>query len=137
MSTRDQVSSIAIEESLDPLIRTGAANGAGVDTREFDSVTFLLRFGAVADGFFTFVPQESDDDVTFTDISSDDLIGTPPTSFGGSPASGAATATPIGYKGDSRYVRVRVEQGLSPAPATGAECGGAILLGNLHQSPGS
>lgn len=137
MSTRDGVSKIQVEESLAPATRTATANGLGVDTREADSVTFLCEFGAVADGFFTMVPQESDDDVTFTDISSDDLIGTPPTSFGGSPASGAATATPIGYKGDSRYVRVRVEQGLSPAPATGAECGGAILLGNLHQSPGS
>lgn len=137
MSTRDQASSVSIEESLNPAARTTAANGAGVDTRPYDSATFLLRFGAVADGFFTFVLQESTDNITFTAIAAGDLIGTTLTAFGGSPATNANTVKKVGYKGNLRHLRVRIEQGLSPAPATGCLCGGDILLSNPHQSPTS
>ena len=137
MSIRDQVSNIQVEPSLAPATRVATANGLGVDTRIADSVTFLCEFGVVADGFFTFVLQESADDSTYTDIAAGDLIGTAPTAFGGSPATGAAAAVPVGYKGNLRWVRVRITQGLSPDAVTGAECGGAVLLGNLHQSPGS
>ena len=136
-SIRDQASTISIEESLDPAARTVAANGAGVDTRPYDSATFLLRFGAVADGFFTFVLQESADDSTYTTIAAGDLIGTAPTAFGGSPATGANTVKKVGYKGNLRHLRVRIEQGLSPAPVTGCLCGGDVLLSNPHQSPTS
>lgn len=136
MSYRDQVSNQSSVSSLHSALRTAAAQGTGIDLRGYDSCVFQCGFGAVADGYFTFVLQESDAQSSgFSTIAAADLMGTPPSAFGESPDAGVDTVTEVGYQGTKRYVRVTVVQGLSPAPGTGAQCFGLVQRGHAHQRP--
>lgn len=135
MSTRDIVNNVVERVSLAPAARTAAANGTGVDTRGYRSAAFIVEFGAVSDGYFTTTAQESDDNVSFTDVAAADLDGTMPTAFGESPDSGASVITKVGYKGSKRYVRVQIAQGLSPAPSVGCLARASILLGHPEGAP--
>ncbi len=136
MSRRDLVNSITVEESLNPAARTAAAQGTGVDLTGYDSAVFVMRFGAVADGYFTFVLEESDTlGSGYTTVAAGDLDGSPISAFGESPDAGVNTAGYVGYQGDKQFIRVAIIQGLSPAPQTGAICGGDVIRGHAHQRP--
>ena len=137
MGYRDLKSNVIPTQSLAVTDRTAAASGTAVDTRGYDSAMFVLETGALSDGVWTFVPQESDTttDGDFGAVDAGDLDGTLPTVSGNtSPVTGANALTRISYKGSKRYLRVRVTVASAPSPTVGAVIGGHILLGHPHQA---
>ena len=138
MGLRDIKNNVSVMPSLVPAARTAAASGTAVDTKGFDSAAFVLETGALTDGAFTFIPQESDTttDGDFSEVAAGNLDGTLPTVSGNdSPPTGASAITVIGYKGIKRYLRVRATVTGLASPAVGGVVGGSILLGNSQQAP--
>ena len=117
---RDLKSNLSPAHSVAPALRTAAVNGTGVDLRGYDSAAALSHCGALTDGTFTPVLQESDDNITFTDVAAADMVG----SFS---AISANEVQAVGYTGSKRYIRVSFTQDASPAPSTGANFGASIL----------
>ncbi len=129
---RDLKSNIDVAQSLAPAARTASANGSGVDLRGYGSATALIDIGLFTDGSFSFKLQESDDNSTFTDVGSDDQLG----SFSVVDDTGDDnTVQRVGYVGIKRYIRVVVTQGASPAPSTGVVVGAAILRDHASGAP--
>jgi hypothetical protein len=95
----------------------GTTTGQTIDTLGYGSVEFFFQSGAITDGTFTVTIYEGDasnmsDETAVADV---DLLGTEPVF-----TSADANATKkVGYKGNKRYVRVKVVQ-------TGATTGGFI-----------
>ena len=129
MTTRDLSTRLSIVESLAPASRTAAVDGAGVDLRGFDSAAVVIERG-VAGGTtpsFTFEVQESDDDSTYTAVADADLHGTEPV------VTEAGTPVKIGYRGDSRYIRVAITGVTGTNPTL--LCGAQVVRGHPHQLP--
>ena len=72
-------------------------SGAAIDLLGFNSHTFAAVCSA--EGAITFKVEESDDNVTFVDVTETMVLGA---------TSVTAKAAQIGYKGDCRYVKVTV-----------------------------
>lgn len=74
---RDIASNIGPAQSLRPQAVTAAVNGSGVDLLGFGSAALILDAGTMTGTTpsETFKWQESDDNATFTDIASSDLVG--------------------------------------------------------------
>ena len=92
------VSQVLFQTALPPSDYTGSADGASIDSQDFQSLTLMVHCYAFT-GDCVLKLQESVDNVTFTDVSSDDILY---------PESLAVKATGIGqlgYIGKARYVR--------------------------------
>ena len=104
----------SLVKSLTPATRTSDTNGTGADLAGYDSALLVYHVGVSADSLSASVKlaleiEESDDDVTYTDVtSSTDYLG----SSGWS--SGVYTIdddteddviVAVAYKGKKRYVR--------------------------------
>lgn len=122
---RDLKNNISEATSLAPAARTASVNGTGVDLRGFDSAVCIAQVGTITDGTHTPKLQESDDDVTYTDVAAADLIG----SF----ANLASNVNQrVGYIGAKRYVRaVSTVAGAT----TGGVYGALIVRGHPAQAP--
>lgn len=72
-------------------------SGAAIDLLGFNSHTFAAVRSA--EGAITFKVEESDDNVTFVDVTETMVLGA---------ISVTAKSAQIGYKGDCRYVKVTV-----------------------------
>ncbi len=129
MATRDIKNSLSVNQSLAPASRTASANGTGVDTRDYDSVAVVFSLGLYTAGEFTFDVEESDDDVTYTSVASDDLQGTLPT-LGSTDDDNVDSI--VGYSGSQRYVRAVCATG---SPTGDAVFGATVVLSHPHQEP--
>lgn len=100
-------------------------NGAGADLHGFDSAVAVFVSGAFTDGAFAAKMQESDDDVTYTDVAPADQDG----ALANLSANSVVRA---GYKGGKRYIRPVVT-------VSGATSGGAlaavVVRGVPHIAP--
>lgn len=98
---RDLENRLDYAASLPPVgNRTASANGTGVDLQGYDGALVTVAAGAITDGTHTPKVQESDDNSSFTDVASTDLVGT---------ALVAITANSlqkVAYIGAKRYIRV-------------------------------
>ena len=105
-----------------------------VDVQGFDSLTFLILTGTLADIDATFtVLVEHDDDIGFgaaAAVPDDELIGTE--ALAGFTFALDQGARKIGYKGAKRYVRCTVTP---VANASAAPIGVVGLLGHPHHAP--
>jgi hypothetical protein len=116
MSIYDGKSGIAIDESLNAIVKDADTNCTGVDTQGFSSVTHVVNVGANGITFSTtnkveIELEESDDNVTFTDVTDNTSVvgGTVGTNglWQTIDADGDCNAVyAIGYVGGKRYSRV-------------------------------
>lgn len=124
---RDLYSNIGAAQAQAPAVKTAAADGAAVDTKDFGRVAFVINTGAVAgDGDFGVTVQESDEagsgfaavDAAFVDSNA--------------PATLAANSTyKVGYRGHKRYVRLQVTK----AGGTSIALGAVAVLGDPAVTP--
>ncbi|PIQ96539.1 MAG: hypothetical protein COV67_09000 [Nitrospinae bacterium CG11_big_fil_rev_8_21_14_0_20_56_8] len=98
-----------------------AENGTGVDLRDFDAAVVLFMTGVITDGTFTPKIQESDDDVTYTDVDPTDQEGA-------LSALSASAVQRLGYKGSKRYLRPVVT-------VASATSGGAVAAHVIRALP--
>ena len=108
-----EVNSIAVAAS-----GTGTVNGTGVDTQGFSAANVAVIMGAAGVGTLTL--QESDDNVSFTDVDADETLGT----------QGVALVqdglVKLGYVGSKRYIRPQLSM------TTGDDLGAFVTLGEPH-----
>ncbi len=98
---RDLKNNIDLAPSIAPATYNADADGTGVDLKGFMAAVIAFHPGTITDGTHAPKIQESDDDVTYTDVPADDQEGT---------LSNLATDTlqRVGYKGGKRYVKAFV-----------------------------
>ncbi|QND48110.1 hypothetical protein HB780_20955 [Rhizobium lusitanum] len=97
---RDLAHNLGFVQSVVPAVLTATATGTGVDLLGFDSAAVVISTGAIAgSGNFTPKVQESDDNVTFTDVAAGDLTGALPAVLL------ASTTAKASYIGNKRYIR--------------------------------
>ena len=116
MAIYDGKSGIKIDESLNAIVKDADTNCTGVDSQGFSSVTHVVNVGANGTTFSTTHKVEielehSDDNVTFTDVTSNtDVVGGTVGTNGlwqTIDADGDCNAVyAIGYVGGKRYSRV-------------------------------
>ncbi len=102
--------------SLDPAVRTADATGTGVDLQGVEGALVQVQVGAEGDTltgelFIEFELEESDDNVTFTDVADADVVGTVSGTNSGTIAKIDAVAEApslhtAAYIGTKRYLRV-------------------------------
>lgn len=85
-------------ESLAPAARTATANGTGVDLKNAIENMFVFPCGTRTDGTHTPKLQDSPDNSTFTDVTSDNQVGS-------LVALTSNTYQQVSYIGSARYVR--------------------------------
>jgi hypothetical protein len=118
--------------SIDPqtISSDTTTNGVGVDVRDYDAAMVVFQSNdAVTDGDFALKIQESDDDVTYTDVDSSEQVGTL-ADF----TSSNEGSQQVGYLGNKRYVRPVIT-------STSTSCGGifmaSVIAGLPHNAPTS
>lgn len=110
---RDLHNSITVGQSVAPILATGTTDleGTGFDLSGYNAAEIVFEFGISADTlsgslYVDGIVQESDDDVTYTDVAAADLLGT-------EPRVDAAAEDPavhsVGYIGNKRYVRAKFD----------------------------
>lgn len=124
---RDINSILDVNESIRPQVATAEVDGEGVDLRGSNSAVVAVSIGAItgAGGDAAVILEESDDNITFTDVADADILGTEPTALA------ADTAYQFGYRGTSRYVRANFAIGAETNVAVSA----TITRGNLDAAP--
>ncbi len=135
MAEYDMKSLVKVVPAINPASAADISDGASIDTRGYESVTFIVQTGAIGAGTVGFKIQHADDNGsgapgTFADIvAADDLIGSYP----------AAVATTdnnktfwFGYRGKKRWVRL---QNIETATWTTAIHGASCVLANPKRVP--
>ena len=125
---RDIANNIAPVQVVAPVVLTGQNTSAAIDLQGFESAALVINTGAIAgSGDFTAKLQESDDTAggTFTDVSTDDLIGTFPATLE------ADSVVKVGYIGHRRYVRTVITRNSGTSIAAGA----VLVKGHAHERP--
>ena len=145
MAIFDGKSSIAIDESLNAIVKDVDTNCTGVDSKGFSSVTHVVNVGANGITFSTtnkveIELEESDDNVTFTDVTSNTSVvgGTVGTNglWQTIDADGDCNAVyAIGYVGGKRYSRVVLD--FSGTHGTGTIFGVVGVKGRPLSAPTS
>ena len=129
---RDISKNISLAQSIDPqtISSNTTTNGTGVDVRDYDGVMVVFESNdAVADGAYVLGVEEADDDSTYTDVASADLIGTV-ANF----SSSSEGIRAVGYIGIKRYVRATI---VSTGTSSGGIMGGHVVRGLPHSAPTS
>lgn len=137
MSNRDLMNDVHPVAGIAPAaaVTTNAASvSAIVDTRGFDSATWLIITGVLTDADATFaVLLEDGDDSGLSDaaaVADAQLVGTE--ALAGYTFADDSEARKLGYIGPKRYLRLTI----TPAANTGNHFVAAIcLLGHAYQTP--
>tara|TARA_R100000329_G_scaffold135938_1_gene116456 strand:+ start:685 stop:1116 length:432 start_codon:yes stop_codon:yes gene_type:complete len=121
-----------------PAVVTADANGTGVDLQGFESAMVVVNTGAEGDTLsgsvkFDFILEDSDDDSTYTAVTSSTSV-----TEGSVDSSGifltldANGETPqisqIGYIGGKRYIRCKID--VTGSHSNGTPMGAVVVLGN-------
>jgi glycerol kinase len=101
---QDLHNNIGFVQSIRSQVVTAAVNGSSADLQNFNSAEFMIDLGTFAGTTptATIKLQESEDNVTFTDISTEDILG------GALPVIDTTNDESVhkrGYLGNKRYVR--------------------------------
>lgn len=112
---------IDVWTTLAPSAKTATANGTGVDLSGVEGAVLYVQAGTITDGTHTISLQESDDNTTFTNVATPDLIGTLVVLTSNS-------VQRIGYKGIKRYVR-------AVTTVSGATTGGVYAATIIRGGP--
>lgn len=104
--------------------------GIEIDTKGYNSVTFVVKTGARTDGTVTPLIQESNTSGSYSgSVSDDDLIGLESES---ALAVAHTNSTPLGYKGNKRYVRASL---VSTGVTSGLTATVDVILGDALENP--
>jgi hypothetical protein len=108
----DLHSNIKVSPAINPgaILTDGTSTGATIDTKDYGSLEFVVVSGALTDGTFTCSLWESDDSGMSgeTEVTaSASLLGSAIVLAGATAAHDNATNR-IGYRGNKRYVRIKV-----------------------------
>ncbi|WP_085044323.1 hypothetical protein [Ensifer aridi] len=123
MAPRDLYNHLSPVQSIAPGAKTATVNGTGVDLRDHASAIVLFDIGAWTDGTHTPKIQESDDNVTYTDVAAENLQG----AFTAISGEGHANAVQkVGYIGNKRYIRAHTTVA---GATTGAVYGASVVRG--------
>jgi hypothetical protein len=107
--------------------RTATANGTGIDLQGYDGALVVINADTITDGTHTPKVQESDDNSSFSDVASTDLVGTALVAIT------AASVQRIAYVGIKRYIRVVVT--VTGSPATGGKYNALVMRGLPSRGP--
>lgn len=100
---RDIASDFAPRVGIGPADHAATVNGAAVDLRGIKGAFWTVATGAITGaGAFSAGLQESDDNVTFTDVPAAFVTSTAPATLA------AASVYELGYLGHRRWVRPRL-----------------------------
>ena len=139
---RDATNDIQVKRVISPVsvADNTAQVGQIIDRQGFDSLTYLIALGAIADADATFVPllEESDNAnmaganaVADADMISQ-TVGTAPESAAGFQFDDDNEVRKLGYRGNKRYTRLTI----TPANnAAGALLAAAAVLGHPSVAP--
>ena len=140
---KDLKNNIGVVQSLAPAARSSDADGTGVDLQGFESATVVIDMGAEGITLSTtnkieIELEHSDDDATYTDVtSSADVIGATPVSNGviaTFDANGEAPAiSSVGYIGGKRYIRAVAN--FSGTHGTATPLGVSVIKGHARKNP--
>ncbi len=128
---RDLANSIDIKKALAGAIASNTTTAGEVINREDklgESLTFGVQVVAFTDGSYEPLVEHSDDNVTYTAVSDEDLLGTE----AGAALTAADEVAKIGYVGAKKYVRLSV---VSTGVSTGATLGAQVITGHLLGNP--
>ena len=89
--------------------------GVAIDRQGSDGLEIIFQVGAYTDGSVTPLIEESDDNVTYTDVADADLTNTE-----ASAALTAAGVSSIGYVGSKRYVKATAVTAAASTLSVGA-----------------
>lgn len=132
---RDLSHSLALRPVIAPVVVSDntAAVGTVIDRLGFESVTYAILTGTLADADATFAVllEESDeDDANFTAVADADLIGTE--AAAGFNYGDDGEARKLGYVGAKRFTRLTI----TPTGNSGsAPIAAVAILGHAHDRP--
>ncbi len=133
---RDQMNHIHPVRAISPVsvADNTAAVSEIIDTRGFDSLTFVIATGSLADADATFAVLVEDGDASdLSDnaaVSDDHLVGTE--ALAGFTFGDDNETRKIGYVGNKRYVRLTVTP---TGNASAALIAAVAILGHPHRQP--
>jgi len=132
MATQDLSSKLtpAVAFNLATVNTDTTTNGVSVDTQGYESIMLVYGVGALTDGDYTPLVQESSDNSNWSNVADADLIG----AEADKALSVDNTVSKIGYKGNERYVRASV---VSANTTTGADVFAVAVQGDAHVAEGA
>jgi hypothetical protein len=129
---KDLMNLIDVKRSISPVSVSDntAQVGQGISRKGFDSVTYLINVGSVADADATFAVtmDESDDNSTYTAVAAGDLIGT--LALASFQFDSDNKMFKVGYKGAKEWTRLTITPTNNASAALFSACailGGAAL----------
>ena len=125
---KDSYSNVAVKASLAPAVQAATLAGSIVDTKGHLSALMVVNTGAIVGaGDYAIALQESDTTTPgdFSNVASDDLIGTIPGTLA------ASTVYRQGYIGKKRYLRAVITK----ASGTSIAAGAVMVLGRPAIAP--
>ncbi len=114
MAVRDLMNNVTPKVAIAPFVATDgtAAVSAAIDTRGYESVTFLIALGTLADSDATWAVTVKEGDTStqgnHTAVADTDLLGTEALA-GFAAASDDGACKKIGYSGTKRYVSIEID----------------------------
>lgn len=132
MAIRDLKHDIKVLNGLNIQSITTNTTTAGIeiDTKGYNSVTFVVKTGARTDGTVTPLIQETDTSGSYSgSVSDDDLIGLESES---ALSAAHSVSTPLGYIGNKRFVKASL---VSTFVTSGLTTTIDVILGNALENP--
>lgn len=131
---RDMHSNIKVVTAITPAVvgTSGIAGGkisAAIDRRGYDSVEFVFNYSTAGASTDQVVPVVYEGDTatgSFTSVANEDLLGTE-----AAHVISAAGAGKVGYRGNKRYLKLRL-YGIGHATGT---VGAVAVMGNADRVP--
>lgn len=140
---RDLVSDLSASVLIASATYQADTTPAGVDISGYRSATVFIEVGAGGITFTSsnkveFVLQESDDNVTFTNVAAADVIHAPQAVVSGivyalTAAHAAGTVVRLGYKGAKRYLQLIAD--FSGTHASGTPLSAIVVAGHPLSAP--
>lgn len=130
MAEYDQRAYLKVLPAIYPAVVQGVSDGISIDTKGYESVTFIVFTGVTTAGVINFKIQHADDNGsgapgTFADITAaDDLLGTIPSTI--TYTTDDNKAWRFGYRGKKQWVRL---QSIETSAWTDALFGAVCVLG--------
>lgn len=124
---RDHYSNIGVATAILPAVKSAAGDGITVDTKGYQSLTFVINTGAIASaGDFGVSVQESDASGSgFAAVGADFVDSNAPATLA------ADSAYKVSYRGNKRYARLQ----LTKAGGTSIVLGAVAVLGHPANAP--
>lgn len=130
MPATDIVRDLAAAQTIAPSTYSSDQTGSSVDLQNFHAAAVLIDAGAHTDGTHDFTVEESDDDSSWSDVASSDLIGSTPTIDGSSSNTGQVHE--VGYVGSKQFIRVTTT---TSGTTTGAAYGVLVVRSHARKQP--